>query len=172
MTINNIAAIRKIADAAEPGPWAVVECPESDDNPNGWPLITVQSAVGMRREVVSVIEDDVASASDRPRENALFVAVARSLMPDLCDEIEQLRALLKAQTASQSSAIRKVDSVRDYIIAANNGDGLDAVELNDITTDLASVLVDLGCSAADLDEDATLARPVITVELPAEPVPA
>lgn len=101
MTALDLAPILALANAAEDGPWRAVEHPQPDDSPDGWPLITIQSESGDRREVAAVIEDDVASASEKPRENAKFIAAARTLVPAMADEIVQLRAELAEARAQR-----------------------------------------------------------------------
>ncbi|MFI7073617.1 hypothetical protein [Micromonospora sediminicola] len=92
----DIDAARKLADAAEDGPWISETHPLADDNPSGWPLTVIRSASGARREVAAVIEDDVASASECPMANAEFIAAARTLVPQLCDALDAARAEILA----------------------------------------------------------------------------
>lgn len=116
MTAIDLDAIEKYTNAAEDGPWEAVEHPQRDDNPDGWPLIVIRSTTGKRREVAAVIEDDVASASECPRENAAFIAAARTVVPKMAAEIRALRAdrdahaLAAEQNASQLAMVRDLDS--------------------------------------------------------------
>jgi len=95
MTAIDIDAIRKLADAATDGPWwawdrgvgYVIAVGEPGD---------VDEYDRPRRELPEGMRTDIGR-----REDAEFIAAARTLVPALCDELEQTRAAL---TASRENA--------------------------------------------------------------------
>jgi len=87
----DIDAIRKLADAATDGPWwawdrgvgYVIALGEPSD---------VDKYNRPARELPEGMRTDIGR-----REDAAFIAAARTLVPALCDEIERLREQLYAQ---------------------------------------------------------------------------
>jgi hypothetical protein len=83
MTTNDLDAIRKLTAAADPGPWVA-----HDDG-----LVWTEAPIP---------GDPVSGSVELP--NAEFIAAARTLVPALCDEIEQLRAEMERMRAVGADA--------------------------------------------------------------------
>lgn len=123
MTALSPHDVRKLDATAEPGPWHVEVHPAPEDQPDGWPLIVVRAANG--REIVAVIEDDVAAASESPRENAEFIAAARTALPETLNENERLRLVVDA--ARQAVNTDGVDDWNELVDAVTRYDDAEAV---------------------------------------------
>ena len=107
-TTNDLAAIRKLTDAATPGPWGVG---------NGTNIVRGLEVTGRGsytciQSVAEVTDEDDREDWDHddfvevdPEDDAEFIAAARTLVPALCDEIEQLRAELKQARADERNTI-------------------------------------------------------------------
>lgn len=83
MTTNDIDAIRKLANAADDGPWTA-----HDDG-----LVWAER-----------IGDPVSGSAEQP--NAEFIAAARQIVPALCDEVEQLRTELDRERRAHVCTVR------------------------------------------------------------------
>jgi len=92
------AALRTLADRAEPGPWQAIFS-EGDATSNRVDYYTIATESDV--EPVAVLYGD-----GRPEPhsgNAYFIAAARSAVPALCDEVDALRAAVAAPTTSTES---------------------------------------------------------------------
>lgn len=92
MTPERLAELRRLADAATPGPWAWEATSQQD---NSWCVGTTDPP--HEGEVVTdddtVVVDWVAESGNAERlADAAFLAASRTAVPDLLDEVERLRA--------------------------------------------------------------------------------
>ncbi|MGW3808823.1 hypothetical protein [Micromonospora sp. NPDC005113] len=169
-TTIDIDAIRQRAQAADSGPWRVVEEHGRDIADEAYTRLTIQTAIrhGESREVAEMGDTYHDWASKLPEENAEFIAHARQDIPALLAKVDEL-------TATQDRAAKRIDGLRDYFLEAleSSHPGLIPEEVRNASVDLADALADLGHPVAedeDEDEEETPRRSVVTVELPAEAV--
>lgn len=104
MTAARFNQLRLLARAATPGPWEVHDCGNR---------LSVDEQ--RRCGVTSVFESDARDECGHPVsvDDAMFIAVARTAVPELLDEVEQLRAALTkvrgatrlAQEAARSAEV-------------------------------------------------------------------
>lgn len=115
MTTNDIDAIRKLTDAATPGPWGV-----GNDTFVASELERLPKGVIQYRYAVAELDEYTREESDEPNPvpaaaDAEFIAAARTLVPALCDEVEQLRAYTETTRHHQqkhAEAVREVEQLR------------------------------------------------------------
>lgn len=88
MSPAEIAALRKLADAATPGPWAV-EDERGEVVTRHW-----------QGETPVVCGPPRARGWDLDPEDAAFIAAARTAVPALLDEVERLRTALRCLHAT------------------------------------------------------------------------
>lgn len=89
----DLAAVRKLSDAATPGPWQ--ECGhERGGCQCGFVWSIAADALLL---MIRARDEDVPTADEAHcRSNAKFIAEARTLVPAMADEIEALREKLRA----------------------------------------------------------------------------
>ncbi|MEU8371179.1 hypothetical protein [Micromonospora tulbaghiae] len=109
MTID-IDAIRKLADAAAPGPWVA--------HHDG--LVWAEDGL-----------DPISGSIHLP--NAEFIAAARTLVPQLCDEIDRLRAENADLNAARQRLLDRLHNATPVLVAAQQR----ADQAEDRATDLA-----------------------------------
>lgn len=87
MTREERERLRRLAEAATPGPWVV-------RNWHDWSSVIHEGASW--RAVAGRIGEDLAEPKDGQRSlDAAFIAAARSAVPALLDEVDRLRELLE-----------------------------------------------------------------------------
>ncbi|WP_371409772.1 hypothetical protein OG423_14300 [Micromonospora zamorensis] len=91
--MNDIDAIRKLAEAATDGPWTTGADKKWADVFPPWALV-----INATHPLIE-LQSGAQGVAD-----AEFIAAARAHVPNLCDEVEQLRADL-AKAAEQNTAL-------------------------------------------------------------------
>lgn len=122
-----ILEARRIADAADQGPW---HQSRADDDKCATALYVARGEFKRGRwpspeQVVAVtmLQSPVVAVSDAARSNTAFIAAARELVPRLCAEVERLRAQrMRAANAlrqlSSSTASASGDSIRRDLLGS------------------------------------------------------
>ncbi len=82
LTAEQLAEWKRLADAATPGPW------ESPRVPEQYCQAIVLTA---DEEQVCDAYDNTSWGGDQARANGVFIAAARTAVPDLVKEVERLR---------------------------------------------------------------------------------
>lgn len=124
MTPAEIAALRALADAATPEPWA--ERPDSGKvaKRNDWHTIIDERGVPVVQTGFVEIhpgdgEESYAEAGVKMRpEDRSFIAAARTAVPALLDEVERLRGALRGVLSAmpkQMATVADADRLRPHI---------------------------------------------------------
>ncbi|WP_326564525.1 hypothetical protein [Micromonospora peucetia] len=117
MTTNDLDAIRKLADAATPGPWqAIVPANETGDwfDPYDDPMVVTSDSTPGN---YCAIAKDICNGDPEGVADTAFIAAARSAVPALCDEVEQLRAKL-AVARRETDRLRADRDAHQQVTAA------------------------------------------------------
>lgn len=144
MTPIDLAAVRKLADAATPGPWTAE------------PSCYVEGPDG---EILA----DIDAAAERGAANAAFIAEARTIIPSMAGEIEALRVVVDAARALRDANARTYDhalprptdvwlalvEALDNLDARAAPDGGGENAMNDVATELLRVGDYLHASCSD-----------------------
>lgn len=95
MTTNDLDAARRVINRSTEGPWVLVQRQDADRR-----FLAVVSQPEGEMTFANVAEVPLEPGDDINdwRNDAEFIAAARTLVPALCDEVEQLRAELAKQT--------------------------------------------------------------------------
>ena len=114
MDAERLAEIRRLAEAATPGPWIVVQGGDAADCDN-WLVgfgrdSQVEKDIYVKTEHLHDSESNGASALD----DATFTALARQVIPELLDEI----TLLKAQLVQEKEQTKYLASLLDPDLVA------------------------------------------------------
>jgi len=100
VTAIDIDAIRKLTDAATPGPWKT-----GDRFGNR----SLGSSVAVLAGNLPPVQLD---PHRNGRNDAEFIAAARTLVPALCDELEQTRAALTASRENAANLANEVGALK------------------------------------------------------------
>ena len=129
--MNDIDAIRKLADAATDGPWTTGADKAWADALTPWALIPNADYP------LTELKPGPQGAAD-----AEFIAAARTHVPALCDEVEQLRTRVADRNASLDRVTAERNAARD-----------EAARLYEQNAAAQNALRSLGQAYADLKTD-------------------
>lgn len=153
--MNDLDAIRRRLDGVTPGPWFPIN---QNDEESEWfsryeedpMVVTADSNPGN----FCAIAREISSGERDGNANAEFIAAARTHVPALADEVEQLRAELARADAQLIAANRRADGLHADLVSATKANTAYANEnarlrqdrdtKADIAKNRAVIITDLG----------------------------
>lgn len=103
MTDDKMAEIKKLCDAATPGPWFMRTNRHADTSGKPWGWLDALPSGGPQRAIPGVRVDW--TRGDESEANARFIAAARTAVPDLLALVETLRRERDEALASEARLI-------------------------------------------------------------------